>query len=120
MLNISKEQFDNICNKFSPNAWIKFAFKYFSSKTEKQNMIIKDYFVYFTLYFFFIGLIFTILNISDQIIYLATKIFTLSLVVLVLFLFGAVILNNLRIRKIEKELHVSRKEYDELVKKYYS
>jgi hypothetical protein len=46
--------------------------------------------------------------------------YSIGLAILVLYLFSAVFLNNFRIRKIRKELGITKEEYNALVSIYYS
>jgi glucan phosphoethanolaminetransferase (alkaline phosphatase superfamily) len=68
---------------------------------------------------FTFGLLGTIFNVSTALIKAALIPYSVILVTLVLYLFSAVILNNIRINKIKKELGINSDEYDALVSKYY-
>jgi hypothetical protein len=116
---ITKEQFDVAYNKHLPIDWIKFAFKYFSKSTEKQNLTLKNTIVYILGGLFLFALLGTMFNVSTVLIKAALIPYSIILAVLVLYLFSAVILNNLRIGKIKKELGINSDEYDALVSKYY-
>jgi hypothetical protein len=116
---ITKEQFDVAYNKFSPNNWIKFAYKHFSTSTEQKNMSLKNDVAYILGSLFALGLLGTILNMPPVLIKVAVIPYLIILVTLVLYLFSAVILNNLRIRKIRKELGITSNEYDSLLAKFY-
>ena len=116
---ITKKQFDEVYGKHPPNGWIKFAFKYFSKDTEKKNLIVENAVVYFFIGMFFIGFIGTMLNMSRSFIFTTTLLYSIPLTILVLYLFSAIILNNMRINKIIKELGVTKDEYEVLVQKYY-
>jgi len=117
---ISKEQFDAAYNKYPPNKWIKFAFKYFSTNTEKKDFGAKNTVLYVLLFFFIIGFFGTIFGLPVKIIGIATVAYTIILSVLVLYLFSAVILNNIRVNKIRKVLGITKEEYNNLVDIYYS
>jgi hypothetical protein len=117
---ISKEQFDVAYNKHLPSGWIKFAYKYFSKETEDGDMDVKNTVVYTLGGLFILGLIATMLNLSNKIILAFLVPYSIGLAVLVLYLFSAVILNNWRIRKIRKELGgITAEEYNILVSVYY-
>ena len=116
---ITKEQFDAAYNKHLPNEWIKFAYKYFSQQTEKKDMSLKNGVAYILGGLFVFGLLGTMFNVSTVLIKAALIPYCVILVALVAYLFSAVILNNLRIRKIKKELGINSDEYDALVSKYY-
>lgn len=119
MINITKKQFDAAYNQHLPNGWIKFAYKYFSNETEKKNMSLRNNLVFILLGLFFIGFFGTVFHIGRAIIGTITIIYSIILLVLVLYLFGVVIMNNLRVNKIRKILGISKTEYNDLVKKYY-
>jgi hypothetical protein len=116
---ISKEQFDIAYDNHLPSNWIKLAYKYFSKNTEKKDFGVKNTIVYVLLFFFLIGLFGTIFGLPAAIIGIATVTYTIILSALVLYLFSAVILNNLRISKIRKELGITKEEYATLVSVYY-
>lgn len=116
---ITKEQFDAAYNKHLPSNWIKFAYKYFSQQTEIKDMSLKNGVAYILGGLFVFGLLGTMFNVSTALIKAAFIPYTVILVALVLYLFSALILNNIRIGKIKKELGINSDEYDALVAKYY-
>ena len=116
--NITKEQFIAAYDKYPPNKWIKFFFKYFSRETHEKDKFLGKILQGFLISLFLLGMISTILNWSDSFIRVVTIIFSLILGVFVLCGFSAIFLNNYRILKICKELGgISKFEYNELVKK---
>lgn len=117
---ITKEQFDAANNNHLPSNWIKFAFKYFSTSTEQKDMSLKNGVAYVLGGLFVLGLLGTIFNVSMTLIKAALIPYLIVLLTLVLYLFSAVIFNNIRIKKIKKELGVNNDEYDALLAKYYS
>ena len=117
---ITKTQFDAAYNQHLPNVWIKFAYKYFSKETERKDMSLRNNLTFILLGLFLVGFFGTVFNVAKAIIGTATIIYSVLLSVLVLYLFSAVIMNNLRIRKIRKILGVSKQEYNALVNKFYS
>lgn len=112
MIDITKEYFDIACNNHKPNNWIRFAFKYFSKDTIEKDLSVKDSVVYFLLSLFLIGFLGTVFDVPRIFIGTATIVFSVVLTLLVLYLFSAVILNNIRINKIRKELGITKKEYE--------
>jgi hypothetical protein len=112
---ISKEQFDIAYDNHLPSGWIKFAYKYFSKETERKDFGVKRTVVGILLGLFGLGMLATILNLSDKIVGLFVIPYSILLAVLVLYLFSAVFLNNWRIRQIRKELGINKWEYDALV-----
>lgn len=115
---ITKKQFENAYNEHQPNAWIKFAFKYFSKETEKKNMSLSNKLGLLLILLFILGFFSTVLNFPLNIIGLITITYSILLVVLTLYLFSAAILNNIRNNKIRKILGVSKSEYNYLVNKF--
>jgi hypothetical protein len=118
-VNITKEQFDIVYNQYSPNMWIKLIFKYFSSQTEMKNIAFQKNLRIILLGIFFCGLLGTIFNLPENFIKIITYLFSASIFFIVLCLFSAIIMNNLRIKKIIKKLGISINEYNSLVDKYY-
>lgn len=117
---ITKEQFDAASNKHLPNNWVKASFRYFSTNTVSKDMFVRNIVKGTLIGLFLIGLIGTILSLPRILIGVATLTFTGILVALGVFMGGGAIMNNLRIRKIRKELGVNSDEYAALVAKYYS
>jgi hypothetical protein len=116
---ISKEQFDIAYDNHKPSGWIKFAYKYFSTETEKKDFGVKKIVVGVLGGLFGLGMLAAILNLSDKIIRIFVIPYSILLAVLVLYLFSAILLNNWRIKKIRKELGITQSEYDALVSAYY-
>jgi len=117
---ISKEEFDAAYNAQLPSGWIRFAFKYFSKETEKKDMAVKNTVVYVLGGLFLLGMIATMLNLSNKVVGMFVIPYGILLAALVFYLFSAVFLNNRRISKICKKLGVTKWEYNLLVDKFYS
>ena len=116
---ISKEQFDIAYDNHLPSGWIKFAYRYFSKSTERKDFGVKRTVVGVLLGLFGLGMLAAILNLSNKVIGIFVIPYSILLAVLVLYLFSAVQLNNWRIKKIRKELGITKWEYDALVSVYY-
>jgi hypothetical protein len=117
---ITLEQFEAAYNKHLPSGWIKFAYKYFSQKTEKKDMSVRTSMIYALLSVFLLGFLGTIFNAPKALIAGTTYTFSILLALLVLYIFSAVFLNNLRLKKIMKELGINKVEYNKLVDELYS
>ena len=117
--NVTKRQFDKVYDKYLPNNWIKFAFKYFSKQTEKENMSLRNNVTFLLGGLFLLGFFGTVLKLSPVFIGTITIIYSVLLAMLVLYLLSAVLLNNRRIKKIIKELDIDVIEYNKLVRKFY-
>lgn len=119
MNTITREQFLAAYDKYPPNFWIRFAFRYFSINTVKKDMWVRNCFQIPAFLLFLVGMFATIFNLSHKLLMVSTCIFSLILVLIAIIMFGGAFMNNCRIRKIRKELgDISKKEYDILVNVY--
>ena len=116
---ITKEQFWETYNRHLPSNWIKFAYRYFSKGTEEKDMKLNSVITYLLLWLFVMGFGGTVIGFPRAVIGTITISYGIILAVLVLYLFSAVKLNNMRLNKIAKELGVTKQEYDGLAGKYY-
>jgi len=116
---ITKKQFDAAYNQHLPSNWIKIAFRYFSKDTERKDFAPRRIITGILLGLFGLGMLATILNLPHKIIGVFVIPYSILLAMLVLYLFSAVILNNLRIRRIRKILGVTKYEYNALVSRFY-
>ena len=116
---ITKRQFDAAYKKHLPSGWIRFAFKYFSKETEKEYMSLRNHLVFFLLGLFLFGFFGTAFKASWTFIAVPTIIYSIVLAILVLYLLSAVLLNNRRLKKVQKILGITKWEYNKLVRKYY-
>ena len=116
---ITKEQFDLAYNKYLPNGWIKFAYKYFSTTTARTNLGVKKSVSWVLGILFGVGFIGTIIGLPHKLI--AAVIFPYAgiLVILAALIGGAAIMNNLRIKKIMKVLGIDKWQYAALVGMFY-
>ena len=118
-MTITKEQFIKAYNNHPAKGWIKWAFKYFSKSTEKENMKLSNTVAWVLGSLFLVGFFATVINLPRPIIATVTITYSICLAILVLFLFAAVFANNWRIKRIAKELGVTLEEYNNLVSKYF-
>ena len=118
-VKITKRQFDAAYKQHLPGGWIKFAFKYFSKETEKEYMSLRNHLIFFLFGLFLLGFFGTVFKASWTFIAIPTIIYSIVLSILVLYLLSAVLLNNFRLRKIQKILGISKSQYNALVRKYY-
>lgn len=117
-MDITKEQFENVYNKHLPNKFIIYMFKFFAKDTEKTSGVkIKSDRVAWAIMFplFCLGLLFTIINLPKLIIGIVTALLSLVLGTVVIGGFIAGFWNNIRIRKIAKELGLDLVQYNKLV-----
>jgi hypothetical protein len=117
---ITKEQFDAAYNSYPANTWTKFAFKYFSKSTEKKNLILSSTVAFLLGGLFVVGFGATVLNLSTKLILTVTLIYLGILIALAVLMFGTMIMNNIRIKKISNLLGISVDDYNNLVDKFYS
>ncbi len=111
---MNKETFIETYNKYAPNKWTKFAYKYFSKSTEKENMKPGKAIVGFLMVSFLIGMVGTIMKWPRELIAAVTYSYGALLAVLVIFLLIAVWMNNARIKKISKELDITLQDFNEM------
>lgn len=117
---IGREQFLAAYDKYPPNGFIKFAFKYFSRTTKPEDLWATRVFQAIEIALFLTGLLGSILNWNKLVMGILLVLFSSLLLLLILYLFIAVIVcNNLRIRKIRKELGgITKSHYNSLVNLY--
>lgn len=116
---VTKRQFDKAYGKYLPNSWIRFAFKYFSKSTEKENMSLRNNVMFFLGGLFLLGFFGTVFKAAPAFIATVTITYSILLAVLVLYLLSAVLLNNRRLKKVADELDIDIIEYNRLVRKFY-
>lgn len=116
---ITKKQFDATYNQYQPNRWIKFAYKYFSKETEKKDMSLRNNLTFLLLGLFLLGFFGTVFNATPAFIGIVTIIYSIILLILFLYLFSAVLLNNHRLKRLIKILGISKSEYNYLINKFY-
>lgn len=116
---VTKRQFDAAYKKHLPSGWIKFAYKYFSKSTQKENMSLNNTIVFILIGLFLVGFFGTAFNAPREIVKWVTIGYSLILSILVLYLLSAVLLNNRRLKKVQKILGISKTDYNKLVRKYY-
>lgn len=116
---ITKEEFLAACDKFKPNGWMKFYYKYFSKSTKIDDMWLKKWFRIILLVSFFAAFIGTILKLGKIAIGIPTMLLGAMLIFVVFGGFIAAFMNGVMIRKIRKELGgISKIDYDKLYEKY--
>ena len=84
MEKITKEQFEKAYNAHLPNGFIKLAYKYFSTSTEKKDYGVKNTVTYILGGLFLAGLITTILNAPKKLIGIFAITYSILLSILVL------------------------------------
>ena len=109
---ITKEQFLAAYNKYPPNAWTRFAFKYFSSDTVYPDNKVSHFFGMIMIGFFSVGMILTIVGLTNKVIAIVFIPFAVGVLGVVGLTLAAKIMNNWRIRRIAKKLGISVKEYN--------
>jgi len=118
-MEITKEQFITAYNKHLPSKWVVFVFKYFSKSTVENDMWLRKIFIGLLTTSFILGFVGTVLKMNSVVIGIPTFVFIIILGILGFIIGNGFILNNLRVRKIIKELGgISKYEYNRLSKKY--
>ena len=116
---ITQDQFLAVYYKHKPNDWIKFAFRYFSQNTKTKDEWLKEVIVITLIALFSLGFLLTIFtDFKAPTIKAATYIFAIILCSLGVLMGGAAIMNNFRLRRIRRELRVTKQEYDFLQNAY--
>lgn len=118
MSEITKEKFLEAYNKHLPNWWIKLIYKYFSQGTTEENMKPSKIITAILLILFVSGFLATVLGLPNAVIVPIVIIYSIILLAVVGSMFSAVILNNLRIRKIRKILGIGIVQYNILADLY--
>jgi len=118
MSEITKEKFLEAYNKHLPNWWIKLIYKYFSQGTTEENMKPSKIITAILLILFVSGFFATVLGLPKAAILPIVILYAIILTALVGSMFSAVILNNLRIRKIRKKLGLTVWQYNLLADLY--
>jgi hypothetical protein len=109
---VTEEQFLAVYNKHDPNKWVLFVYRYFSKETKKTDKWLSRIIYSILVSLFILGFGGTIIKLGRTFIGTITFIFTGILVLLVGVTFPAFLMNNLRIRKIRKELNLTLNEYE--------
>lgn len=115
---ITKTQFDAVCDKYAPNKWLIFWYKYFSKYVEKKDGWLKNIVTSIFIGLFMLGFTFQVIGSNDTIIAVTSIVFSILLFILVFCLFTVAMLNYLRIKKIVNELGITGEEYNKLNEKY--
>ena len=109
---LTKEEFLKGYNSYPPNAWIKFAFRYFSKNTKEKDKWVSNIAQWILMILFILGFISTAIDAPKLFIAIPTIIFSILLFSIGLLMVFGVIMNNFRIRKISKFLKITKKEYN--------
>jgi hypothetical protein len=116
---VTKRQFDAAYKKHLPSGWIRFAFKHFSKETEKEYMSLRNHLTFFLLGLLVLGWFGTAFDAAPAFIGTVTWIYMIVLSTLVLYLLSAVLLNNRRLKRVQKILGISKSQYNAYVRKFY-
>jgi len=115
---ISREVFLAVYNSYLPNAWTKFAFRYFSKDTLKKDLYVKNTLQEILLALFVLGFIGTMFSFSHLYIEIITCSFVSILLSLGILMGSAVIMNKCRLKKQMKLLKINIDQYNTLVSVY--
>ncbi len=115
---ISKEQFLAVYNKYPISKWSKFSFRYFSYNTLQEDRWLAKIFVGVFMLFFFLGAIGVVFELNKIFTGICIILMALVLLSIAIIMNGGAIKENLRIRKIKKELKITKREYDILATCY--
>ena len=115
---VTNEKFLEAYNRHLPGKWTKFVFKYFSKSTLPQDLWLKKWAQGILLGLFGLGMLGAIFNATHTYMAITTLTFSALLILVVLIMSSGAILNNLRLRKVRKELGITRAEYEILAQLY--
>lgn len=115
---ITKKKYIEACEKHPPNWWVVLIFKYFSKTTTNENFKLKNFVISTLLALFFVGMISSIIKISDSLTSIITIIYSLIIALIIIVSLSTILINNVRLNKIRKELGVSKHKFNEIVRKY--
>ena len=118
MATVTKEDIIKAFKLFPPNKWSEIVYKYFSKSTIQENMKPKQIVSNVLICLFLLGFVGTIIKLPHLYMEIVTLLFSGFLTLFVLFLFGGVILNKIRLKKIMKYLNITKKEYNKLIEKF--
>lgn len=110
---ITKEQFLSACNNHPPNAWIRFAYKYFSKESTYEDKWLVRLLTRTMLVLFGSGMVMSGIGLEDKWIAIPTIPFGIILFLVVITIIGAGVQNNIRIRLIAIDLGITVKKYNE-------
>jgi hypothetical protein len=117
-IKVTREEFIDSYNSHLPNKWTKFAFKYFSQSTLKEDLYVKRIVQSILMGLFGLGFLGAVFNATKTYMTITTISFSVLLLLVAILMFGAFIMNNSRIRKIRKELGLTIEEYNYLALLY--
>jgi hypothetical protein len=118
-LEITKEVFLRAYNKNLPNGWTKFAFKYFSQSTKKEDKWISRIIRYILISLFALGFLGAVLDLNNNYMLMTIIPFVIILAGIVMPMLGGFLMNINRIRKIRKELGgITAQQYNLLALMY--
>lgn len=115
---ITEKEFLAAYNRHLPRKWMKFVFKYFSTNSLKEDLWLRKVLQVILLNLFALGFLGVVFNASRTYMLITSFSFTGILVLIGLTMASGAILNNLRIRKIRKELGITKAEYETLASLY--
>lgn len=116
---ITRAEFDKAYDAYPPNAFVKFAYKYFSKSTEKGDMKVSKIFSWVLIGCFVAGFAASVANLSWTFVAIPTFALGGLLIAVAILIGGAAFLNNRRLRKVMKKLNVNKIEYAQLVERFY-
>jgi len=121
-MKITKERFEEVVNKYPPNGYIKFAYKHFGTENEQGKIKwskIGNFAMIILLLLFLIGFAGTVSNAPRWVILYSTVGYSVSLFIFVFYLLSDFLMNDFRLKKIMKELGITPKQYEDLIKEFY-
>ena len=115
---ITKTEFERVFNKHMKNKIVLFVYKYFSSDTTRKNMKYSKFISLILMILFLSGLIASGVDAPNVVIMYITYTFAGLFLSLITLILTGVIIKNIKINKISKELKLSLYDYNKLAEKY--
>jgi hypothetical protein len=114
---MTKEDFLAVYNRHQPNAWTRFAFMYFSQETTEEDGWLRGTIIGILVALFILGFAAVVTGWNDVAKWLTLP-FGVILFGVVIIMLGGGLMNNIRIRRISRELGISIGEYNHYANLY--
>jgi len=115
---VTKEEFLEAWAKHPPNGWTRFAYRYFSRGTKKEDRWLSTCVFAVLIVFFLLGFFGTVLKPDVELVKYSTLALTAVLVLLFVLRMPAAVMNNLLVRRVRKELGLTLSEYERYASMY--
>lgn len=118
MKKITKAKFLSVYNSTKANKFTLFVYRHFAKHDEGENTSMTPIVTISLLSLFMIGFVSTALDLPNQLIAISSILLSVIVFIVVIFIGLAIIMNNMRVKKIQRKLGISNEEYNILFEKY--